>query len=389
LRNATFLGDNLHDSQSEVSLITRHLALIVAFSTCAGAASAPKISISPSSNDQQSGLHALPMRTVGRALSRSASDALQYVRQWPGTYFETAFKGRDFYFKVGSGDAILKVTVDGGEVQRLTKPTPGLYRLDGLRKGKHQVRVDVVTESQAGPTEFDGFYGDSHVKALSTKVPARQIEFIGDSHTVGYGNTSPKRECTEDEVWSTTDTSQSFAPLVAQRFDADYEVNAISGRGVVRNYDGFAGDSLPLAYPFALLDHTVPYKDVSWHPLVIVMSLGTNDFSTPLHDGEKWKTREELHADYEKTYVEFLHQLRAANPGAYFVLWATDMSDGEISSEVQRVVEQARAAGEHKITFVAVKNLEFSACNYHPSLNDERKIADAVTAAIASGAFGR
>jgi len=32
-------------------------------------------------------------------------------------------------------------------------------------------------------------------------------------------------------------------PLVARRFDADYQVNAISGRGLVRNYDGFAPEA--------------------------------------------------------------------------------------------------------------------------------------------------
>jgi lysophospholipase L1-like esterase len=339
--------------------------------------------------DQQRDLRVLPIHIGGRVLVRGTVDSPQYERQWPGTYFETQFKGRSVYFKLGPGEDILKISVDGVEVQRLTKPAPGVYSVHDLRKGKHTVRVDVITESQAGPTEFDGFYGDSHLKALATGDRPRQIEFIGDSHTVGYGNTSPKRECTEEEVWSTTDTSQGIAPLVAQRYSADYQVNAISGRGIVRNYNGFDGDSLPFAYPFALLDHSSRYEDAGWRPQVIVISLGTNDFSTPLHDGEKWKTRDELHADFESTYVAFLHQLRAANPIAYFVLWASDMADGEIASEVQRVAAQAGASGDSRITLVSLKDLEFTACNYHPSLADDRKIADAVTAAIASGAFGR
>jgi lysophospholipase L1-like esterase len=240
----------------------------------------------------------------------------------------------------------------------------------------------VITESQAGPTEFDGFYGSGETKARPIAARSRQIEFIGDSHTVGYGNTSPRRDCTEEEVWSTTDTSQGIAPLVAQGFSADYQVNAISGRGIVRNYNGFAGDTLPAAYPFTLLEHADRYQDPQWHPQVIVISLGTNDFSTPLHDGESWKTRDALHADYEKTYVEFLRQLRAANPDTYFILWATDMADGEIASEVKRVVTAARSSGETKIAYVPVNGLAFTACNYHPSLSDDRQIADVVSAAI-------
>ena len=40
---------------------------------------------------------------------------------------------------------------------------------------------------------------------------------------------------------------------------------------------------------------------------------GTNDFSTPLNPGERWKTREALHPDCETTCVRFLHALHAAH----------------------------------------------------------------------------
>lgn len=32
-------------------------------------------------------------------------------------------------------------------------------------------------------------------RALPPAVPARQIEFVGDSHTVGYGNRSTRTAC--------------------------------------------------------------------------------------------------------------------------------------------------------------------------------------------------
>src|SRR6185312_14756892 len=108
-----------------------------------------------------------------------------------------------------------------------------------------------------------------------------QIEFIGDSHTVGYGNTSRTRECTQDDVWKTTDNSQSFGPLIAGHYAADYQINAISGRGIVRNYNGTPGDTLPVAYPYVLFDKKEEYSDPHWKPQIIVISLGTNDFSTP------------------------------------------------------------------------------------------------------------
>jgi lysophospholipase L1-like esterase len=204
----------------------------------------------------------------------------------------------------------------------------------------------VVTESQDAPNVFGGFGIPAGERALPLRKPHRQIEFIGDSHTVGYGNTSPKRDCTNDDVWATTDNSQNFGPLTANHYHADYQINAISGRGIVRNYNGFAADTLPIAYPYVLFDKKQQYNDAEWKPQIIVIALGTNHFSMPLNPGEKWKTRDELHSDYETTYLHFLQSLRARNPEAYIIVWATDMANGEIESESQKVVQQMKAQGE-------------------------------------------
>ena len=202
------------------------------------------------------------------------------------------------------------------------------------------------------------------------------MEFIGDSHTVGYGDISATRTCSEDEVWARTDDTQAFGAMTAEHYDADYQINAISGRGVVRNYGGFQADTLPQAYPYVLFDKQQKYSDPSWKPEVLVIALGTNDFSTPLHAGEPWKTRDELHADYEATYLKFLDELRAANPGALIIVWATDMAEGEIEVEAQKVVDAMKKRGDRHIIFLPVNGLGFGACNFHPGLVDEKAIAD-------------
>jgi lysophospholipase L1-like esterase len=321
----------------------------------------------------------MPTRVVGRVLQRGASD---YVRQWPGGYFETAFEGSAVDMQVGPGEVSLRVTVDDQPPVALVKPKPGLYRIGGLAAGPHHVRVQVVSESQAGPTEFGGFWAEPGDKPLSPAPRERQIEFIGDSHTVGYGNTSTKRDCTTDEVWATTDTAQGVAPDLARHYDADYQVNAISGRGVVRNYNGFAADTLPEAYPFTLFDKQQRWSDPDWRPRLVVIALGTNDFTTQLHAGEKWTTREALHADYEATYAAFVKDLRARYPDAWFVLWATDMANGEIEAEVKAVVERLHRDGETRVGFVPVNGLALAACHSHPTTQDDRAIAEALSAYV-------
>jgi len=324
----------------------------------------------------------LPVHVGGRAIRRGPAAAPDYQRQWPGSYFETAFDGTAIYLKVGSGDVILHVLVDDRSPIPLVKPKAGFYLLDGLPPGPHRVRVEVVTEGQAGPSSFGGFYPATGAKAMPVRARARQIEFIGDSHTVGYGNTSPSRQCTTDQVWATTDTSQGIAGLIARRYGADYQVNAISGRGVVRNYGGFAADTLPMAYPFQLFDKAERYSDTGWRPQVIIIALGANDFSTPLKPGEKWATRDALHADFEASYVRFIQDLRRRNPRARFLLWATDLAGGEIDAEVQKVVDKLHASGERRVDYVPVRGLNMTACDYHPSTTDDRTIANALSRVI-------
>jgi lysophospholipase L1-like esterase len=298
-----------------------------------------------------------------------------FRRQWPGTYFETAFRGTNAMFRIGQGDVNLRIRVDNGEPIPLLKPRPGLYRIEGLRPAAHRLRIDVASESQAGPTEFDGYFAAEGVTSAALSRRTRQIEFIGDSHTVGYGNISTTRECTEKDVWATTDTSQGVTSRVAGHFGADYQVNAISGRGIVRNYNGFVGDTLPQAYPYVLFDKRRPYADKSWRPQLIVIALGTNDFSTPLNPGEKWKTRDALRDDFENGYVRFVHALRVRNRRAFILLWLADAGGGETRSEVTKVIERLRQAGETRVAFVPVSGLGSTGCHFHPNVEDDEMIA--------------
>jgi len=319
-------------------------------------------------------LKAVELDSQSRVARVPGKTAATVRYQWPGLYFESRFRGESIYFRTGPGDVILRAQVDGKPIGTLVKPA-GLYRIDGLSKGEHRVRIDAVTEHQGGPVEFGGFALPRGAEVMRTTPRRLQIEFIGDSHTVGCGNTSKSRDCTGDEVWATTDNSQSFGAKVATHYGADYQVNAISGRGIVRNYNGGGGDPLPVAYPFALFDHSTPYENSAWHPEIIVIALGTNDFSTALNRGEKWTSRDQLHADYETSYVKFLERLRARNPHAFILVWATEMAEGEIEREAGKVVAALQAKGEDRIAFLPVGGLAMTGCHWHPSLADHDAIA--------------
>jgi len=228
---------------------------------------------------------------------------------------------------------------------------------------------------------FVGFRG---LPAAPAPVRARQIEFIGDSLTVGYGNTSAFKDCTPDEIFETTDSQEGFAALTGKHFDADYQINAFSGLGMVRNYDGkeHARYHMPMLYPRAIFDDPKPAAEPDWHPQVIVVSIGGNDFSTPLHAGEPWATPEALAADYEKTYVAFVQHVHAANPKAQILMmWHADNAAYDASAE--KVFETLKASGLG-IDHVPLPALADTGCNGHPNIRDDARIADGISAWIES-----
>lgn len=292
---------------------------------------------------------------------------------WPGVYFEGRFDGTSITVSAEPREEQLAVLIDGERRMVLTKASPPRVTISGLAKGKHVVRLEKLTESQSGYARYLGFSTDGI--PLDPQPRKHAIEFIGDSHTVGYGNTSPKRECTRQEVHDTTDTQQAFGPLVAKRLDWEYRVIAYSGYGIVRNYDGgVPGDSLPKRYARALPGEEGAMFEDSWKPDWVVIKLGSNDFSTPLHAGEAWKDLPALHADYRGRYSEFLAMLMAKQPQAKFLLMASD----PFYEDVEAVAKGAA----RPVKVIRWVELENTGCDWHPSLRDHRNLADQVEGVI-------
>jgi lysophospholipase L1-like esterase len=202
------------------------------------------------------------------------------------------------------------------------------------------------------------------------------MEFIGDSAAIGYGIRSPGRECSDEEIFSFTDTQITYAALTAKAFNADYQINALSGFGVVRNYnDGVPEQTFLPLYPYTLNDKDALYQS-NWSPNIIVIGLGGNDFATPLNPDEKWKIREALQDDYVENYKNFVLSLRKKHPEAHFVLLSYDPVNKELEGQIARVVEKLKIKGEGKIELISIKPIALSACQWHPSATDHKNAAE-------------
>ncbi|NJM51400.1 MAG: lipolytic enzyme, G-D-S-L [Sphingomonadales bacterium] len=338
---------------------------------------------------QTKGVKPLPVRAVGRVSETALpapmpKGAVSYVHQWPAVYFEAAFTGDNVLLKFDDPLNEYRLFVDGGKPITIAQPGSGVFKVGGLSRQPHKLRLEKVTESINGVGAFQGFYINKGAKAGRSTPRKRQIEFIGDSGMAGYGVRSTKRECTKEEVRLLSDTQIAYPALTAKHFNADYQVNAYSGRGIIRNYDGAEpGVTMPALYPFTLYDKSVSYADPKWQPQIILVGLGGNDISTPLKKDEKWQSTEQFAQDFMQSYAQFLGQLHVRSPGAALViLWpiSGDISDPEAAKYARlaqdTLTAEAKRIGFRDFTLLTLKDLtlDTSACDYHASIEDYQKL---------------
>lgn len=320
----------------------------------------------------------LPVHVGGRVIAEP-DGGLSFG--WPGVYFEGRFTGTAVRVRFDSEAEFMRLLVDNKEWEVFRAGGPVDVLVDDLPPGEHLIRLEKMTESQVGGGRFIGFFPVGESTPLQPRPRARQIEFIGDSWTVGYGNTSTTRTCTVQQVHDLTDTQQAFGPETARRFDADYRVNAWSGFGMVRNYDGGVRDlNLPTVYPRLKPDDVVRIADAddTWKPQVIVINLGTNDFSTLLHPDEAWPDETALRAAWRDRYVAFVGDLHQAQPQARIIL----MGSETFYAEVAAVAALLNADAPGLATPVRIEGLDLGGCDWHPSLADEGRLARLVETTI-------
>jgi hypothetical protein len=129
----------------------------------------------------------------------------------------------------------------------------------------------------------------------------------------------------------------------------------------------------------------------TWRPQVVVIGLGTNDFSTALTSGEKWTTVDALAADYRTAYQAFLDRLRTRyGTGTYIVLTYPDLSymTTAFADSVKQIVKARNDAGDTRVSSLYYDNnalgMELLGCDWHPSQHDHQILAAALTRHLAT-----
>jgi len=273
---------------------------------------------------------------------------------WTGVYCRIRLKGDNLRIYVSdSGRNFYNVYID---TPMSSAPT-SVWEIKGdtvfnlsLCKGKkiHNIVLQKRTEAEQGTTTFWRMETDGHF-LQAEPYRSRQIEFIGDSYTCGYG--IENCDSTDHFTPETENVCKSFVSLIAHRLKADYFVLAHSGMGIVRNYNSkFPGWTMPKRYQYRFdMDSTdnVWYGHSEWQPDLIVIFLGGNDFScgvTPDYEA------------FKNAYINFLRSIYADN-----VLCCTKTRDTELSRYVERVVYES-----------GMRNVSFFACDFDEYTNHRK-----------------
>jgi len=299
---------------------------------------------------------------------------------WPGVSITAVFEGRYCGIALEDGNNDYNVFIDGELFTVIsTKRTILQYEnVSGLKNGTHTLLLTKRTEGYFGIGEFKGLYLEKGKKLLPPpETHDLNIEFIGDSITCGYGNEGESVTCASLREYQ--NNYLAYCAVASRELNANYSVIAISGRGVVRNYGEKTKTSempMPFYYDRVLQnDSKLIWDFSSWIPRIVVINLGTNDYSTKPHPDKEV---------FIEGYLNLIARVRTNYPDAEIFCLCGTMATPPQCKIIREVVETGNNSGDAKIHFVATPSFSQveCGCDWHPNTEAHKVIADKLVAEI-------
>ncbi|HVY86467.1 MAG TPA: GDSL-type esterase/lipase family protein [Caulobacterales bacterium] len=309
-------------------------------------------------------------RTLGRYAD---ADGGGQTFAWPASGVEGRFVGARLVAHIEeSGTSLMDLDVDGVMTQLQLETGARDYTLFSAQTpGEHYVRLTRRSEVGSGLTTIRSLTLDGQWRALPAH--AHRILFVGDSITVGYGAAGADEHCHYSA--ETSPPFDSYAARTASAFDADFEVVAISGRGVVRNYGGFDAHHMSELIDAALPDHPEMHWDAAkFSPELIVINLGANDFSTA-----------DPGPTFEPAYLAMLRTLRQRYPRARIITAFGPEPREDAIPRITAVTQTYNHETGERIPFLYLPRAatgHIFGCDYHPGEDTHALMAQALEAKI-------
>ena len=338
-------------------------------------------------------------------VGRTAVEGTSVSFDWTATYFRVAFSGNSLTMKasdlkVGAADEAAAAKLHNYYAVWIDSPTSAEpHRIVEVKEGEnvielvdpnylkksrrsvHEVIVQKRTEGEQGRTTIYEFTTDGQFMQAE-QLRARQLEFIGDSYTCGYGIDAPTKE--EKFSPETENASRSYAAIVSRYFGADYIAVAHSGMGIARNYNSkFPKWHMPDRYLQTFdMDSTQANRwdaaKSDFHPAMTVIYLGPNDFSVSLQP---------KYESYRDNYYRLIKSIKA-NYGEDHPVLCVAAKSYEYLGEYVR--ELAKNSGMKNVNYLVYCPAQHNHTNedlgadVHPNYNGQKKKAYSIIPYIAT-----
>lgn len=290
---------------------------------------------------------------------------------WPGIMIQANFTGTCCGVILEDKTNDYNVFVDGKQKKNIkTKPGINVYMIaENLKKDNHYLLITKRTEGYDGICIFKGLVIQKGESLLPPpQRPKRKIEFIGDSLTVGFGIEGPGVKCSEERKYK--NNYLAYGPVASRALDAEYHIEAISGRGVVRNWaekGKVSKDPMPLYFDRTCQnDPELKWDFKSWIPDAVVINLGANDFSTEPNPNKD---------TYIAEYLKLIKIIRNHYKDVDIFCVTGPVQQPPFYDYMAEIFSRANDKKVHKAVMSPVPQNELG-CDWHPNAKANQQMAN-------------
>ncbi|MBQ5816168.1 MAG: hypothetical protein IIW33_01775 [Oscillospiraceae bacterium] len=257
------------------------------------------------------------------------------VFEWSASGFEMRFFGDRLFLTFEKGQTEQPIyavcEIDGVRRDFTVSESGGVFRALDLGGGEHFLRFLRLSEPRLSDSDARLILKEVRIDGENAEIlekpcgKSRKIAFFGDSITCGYG----VLDSGESSVFKTCyqDATKTYAFKTINAFDADFQIVAQSGQGVVCCVDKTAGYRVSEYFEHNSRYLRDQYDHSSFTPDVIVLNIGTNDNVARV---EK--------ETFTKGACALLEQVRSRYPEAEIV-WMYGLMGGYIGEAACDAVE--------------------------------------------------
>lgn len=272
------------------------------------------------------------------------------------------------------------LSIDCTHIEKiLVSPDHYLLNFNISIAGNSSVEVSItkITEPYSGNAVGTMLFESLNIynsKLLKSEKTCSHRDFkllvIGDSITAAYG-VEGEYPCSFSA--DTENVLYSYATLVADAINAELHVVAWSGKGVVRNYGDPSMVSInPMPVYYNRTIATSDDADQFWNPMqyqpdIILVMLGTNDYSTdPVPTDEVFTVG----------FVSLLNIIHEDYPNAEIAAMCAPSNRGNQCKNIQ----QATVLSGSEVRYVYIDQSAYVSygCDYHPDIATQENIANVV-----------